>query len=59
MKTKEKEYSEIIQLLIWAYKQGYMHATEVLKETVPDDKQLSKMFKNAMEQQKGKPKEKI
>jgi hypothetical protein len=44
-----KDYNEIIQLLIWAYKQGYLHASQVLKDTVPDDKQLYEMFKKSIE----------
>lgn len=55
----DKNYEEIVQLLIWAYKQGYMHATDVLKSTVPDDKQLTQMFENAMKSQNGKPKEEL
>jgi hypothetical protein len=49
MKKKENnDFTEIVQLLIWAYKQGYMHAGAVLKDTIPDDKKLSEMFEKAL-----------
>ena len=49
---KEVEFEEIIELLTWAYKQGYLHASQVLKETVPNDSALSKMFVDALKNRK-------
>jgi len=57
MKTEDTpQFAEMIDLLVWAYKQGYSHAAEVVKSTVPKEEQLQEMFKNAMDPKKGKPK---
>jgi hypothetical protein len=49
MKTETpQDFNEIVKLLIWAYKQGYSHAAEVVKGTVPKEEALEKMFKDAM-----------
>jgi hypothetical protein len=45
---KQKDFKEIVELLIWSYKQGYMHAGAVLKDTIPDDKKLAGMFEKAL-----------
>ncbi len=45
---KQRDFKEIVELLIWSYKQGYMHAGAVLKDTIPDDKKLSEMFEKAL-----------
>ena len=47
-KEKSQDFKEIVELLIWSYKQGYMHAGAVLKDTIPDDKKLSEMFEQAL-----------
>ncbi len=47
---ENKDYSEMVQLLVWSYKQGYIHASEVLKGSVPDDKKLQEMFKKSLEE---------
>lgn len=47
--NKKQEFNEIIELLIWSYKQGYLHASHVLKDTVPDDAKLGEMFKEALD----------
>ena len=45
MKKKDNnDFTEIVQLLIWAYKQGYMHAGAVLKDTIPDDKKCYQLL---------------
>lgn len=48
--SKKQEYSEIIELLIWAYTQGYMHASQVLKDTMPAKDKLAEMFQKALEE---------
>jgi hypothetical protein len=48
--NKKNEYSEIIELLIWAYTQGYMHASQILKDTIPAKEKLAKMFEDALKQ---------
>jgi len=50
--NSKQDFSEIIELLIWAYKQGYSHASHVLKETLPDHKKLTEMFSNALNENK-------
>lgn len=40
--------SELINMLVWAYTQGYQHASEVLKSTVPTEEQLKDMFADHM-----------
>ena len=47
---ENKDYNEIVQLLVWAYKQGYIHASEVLKGSVPENKKLEEMFKKSLEE---------
>jgi predicted RND superfamily exporter protein len=45
MKTETpQDFNEIVKLLIWAYKQGYSHAAEVVKGTVPKEEALEKTF---------------
>ncbi len=46
--NSKQDFSEIIELLIWAYTQGYNHAGQILKETIPDHKKLTEMFSNAL-----------
>ena len=48
--SKKQEYSEIVELLIWAYNQGYMHASQILKDTMPAKDKLAEMFKNALKE---------
>ena len=50
MKKPEKEYSEIVQLLIWAYTQGYQHAAQIVQETMPKHETLAKMFEKALKE---------
>ena len=50
MKKTEKEYSEIVQLLIWAYTQGYQHAAQMVQETMPKHENLAKMFEDALKE---------
>lgn len=44
----KQDFKEIVDLLIWSYKQGYLHAGSIIKETVPDDKKLAEMFEKAL-----------
>jgi len=39
---------ELIDMLVWAYVQGYQHAAEVVKSTVPTEEQLKDMFAGHM-----------
>jgi len=50
--NSKQDFSEIIELLIWAYKQGYSQASNVLKETMLDHKKLAEMFSNALNENK-------
>jgi len=50
--NKKQEYSEIVELLIWAYTQGYMHASQILKDTMPAKDKLAKMFEDALKENK-------
>ena len=47
-KAPKQDFKEIVDLLIWSYKQGYLHAGSVIKETVPDEKKLAEMFEKAL-----------
>jgi len=48
--SKKQEYSEIVELLIWAYTQGYQHASQVVKDTIPKHETLAKMFEDALKE---------
>ena len=50
--SKKQEYSEIVELLIWAYTQGYMHANQILKDAIPAKDKLAEMFQKALEENK-------
>ncbi len=45
-----KEFNELIELLSWAYQQGYKHASEVVSQTVPNTDKLNDMFKKMMKE---------
>ena len=50
MKKSNTEYSEIIQLLIWAYTQGYQHAAQIVNDALPKHETLAKMFEEALKE---------
>ena len=42
------EQNEIIELIMWAYQQGYSDAAKVLTETIPDKDKLKEMFEKIL-----------
>jgi len=51
-----KEFDELIDLLSWAYVQGYKHASDVVAQTVPKSDKLKDMFTKMMKDKQEKEK---
>ena len=49
-----KEFDELIDLLSWAYVQGYKHASDVVAQTVPAPDKLKDMFTKMMKDKQEK-----
>lgn len=53
-----KEFDELIDLLSWAYVQGYKHASDVVSQTVPQSDKLKEMFTKMMKEKQEKENQK-
>ena len=53
-----KEFDELIDLLSWAYVQGYKHASDVVTQTVPKSDKLKEMFTEMMKEKHEKENQK-
>mgnify|MGYP001384944864 CR=1 FL=1 len=53
-----KEFDELIDLLSWAYVQGYKHASDVVAQTVPQSDKLKEMFTKMMKEKQEKENQK-